>query len=120
MGKSDLPGASAPDEGTPAFSPPAVVAKAPPIKLKRPEIYDTLKAHLFEANLDDAKVQHPRVHEHIAVRGFAWVPERDPATGEITMAPSWQERVVLHWWKAHGLHRDARISNDHFEQALYE
>lgn len=113
-------GDGSPETVIPLVASPVERAKAKPIEWKRPEIYQTLKPHLFEANLDDHPVKHPRVHEHAAVRGFAPVAQKDAVSGEVTMHPAWQTRVLLAWWGAHGLTHESRISNEHFEAALHE
>lgn len=95
-------------------------AVAEPIKFKRPEIYETLKKHLEEANHPEAKTEHMRVHEHCALQQLQPVREFDPLTGEFVMRPHWKVRVLLAWWKAHGLEHHSRISPQHFAAALHE
>lgn len=97
-----------------------VRAKAPPIELKRPSIYESLRAHLAEANHEKATSNHQRVHEHAALRGFVQVQERDAISGVVTMKPAWQMRALIAWWADHGMHHDARISPQHFDEALHE
>lgn len=104
----------------PAAEAERVRAEPPPIERKRPAIYETLREHLAKANHEKADVQHPRVHEHAALRGFAHVPERDAITGVVTMKPAWQMRALVAWWADHGIHHDARISPQHFDEALHE
>lgn len=96
------------------------IAKAPTIEQKVPEIYETLRPHLVEANAEDAAVKHPRVTQHAEICGFKDVAERDAKSGLVSMAPAWQVRALLARFKAHGLEHHSRISPEHFEKALHE
>ena len=118
MAEKDQP--PAPPAGSPPSAPEAPRAVAKPIEEKRPKVYDTLKDHLAESNHPEAKTSHPRVHEHAELHGMKQVLERDAVTGEMVLKPDWRIRVLLAWWKAHGLEHHSRISPDHFQAALHE
>lgn len=122
MAEKDQP--PAPPVGADSSAPKAEAAPeravAKPIDEKKPKIYDTLKDHLLEANGPANEGNHPRVHEHAALRQFHPVREFDHATESMVMKPHWKMRVLLAWWKGHGLHEHSRISPQHFEAALHE